>query len=505
MSARAWSERPGAGCLLAAPAPAKLHLVSIAPISPAGPLASRKRLIIAMVTAVLLIAALAFWDEERESDAALSDFAREQATLATSISAQLGSRIARLRTDASAAGRPEGALIPTAALLEGMSRLESPHEMRIFVTSVGYARLFASDGTTVEAPAIRRALAEDRRLLWLTREEAAELDLPPRRAAAGIARIDEEPDLTRAVIVLGSAERVRDRELRASWRLVLGVTLAAGLVLLFGSIALREQRRELLLERELAIADLQRDRDKALTSSSRTATMGTLALGIAHELSTPLGIVAGRAEQLRVRAAGDDRAERCVRAILEQTARIERTVRGFLDLARGGKLEMVQVAPARVVEGAVGLVKHRFDRAGVALATGAAEALPLIRCDVPMLEQALVNLLLNACDACDGAGTVRVEASVDGERVLLTVLDDGVGITEAAAARATEPFFTTKPAERGSGIGLAIANEIVKLHLGALSIGPVAPRGTRASLHIPIPRRDPRAAERPEEGADVQI
>jgi two-component system, NtrC family, sensor kinase len=456
-----------------------------------------------MVTAVVVIAALAFWDKERESEAALADFAREQVTLATSVAAELSSRIARLRADAAAAG-PD-ALVPTSDLLEGMSRLESPHEVRILVTSVGDARLLATDGATVEAPALRRALAEGRTLLWLTRDEAAELDLPSRRAAAGIARIDEEPGQPRAVIVLGSAERVRDRELRASLRLVLGVTLAAGLVLLFGSVALREQRKELLLERELAIADLQRERDRALTASSRTATMGTLALGIAHELSTPLGIVAGRAEQLRLRTSGDDRAERCVSAILEQTARIERTVRGFLDLARGGKPEMMCVSPARVALGAVELVRHRFDQAGVKLTTDAAEPLPLVRCDVPMLEQALVNLLLNACDACDGGGTVSVTASAEGDRVVITVLDDGAGITEAAAARATEPFFTTKPAERGSGLGLAIANEIVKLHLGKLSIGPAAPRGTRVSLHIPIVRRDPQGSARLEEGADAQI
>src|SRR5262249_5945728 len=145
------------------------------------------------------------------------------------------------------------------------------------VSAPGEEALFGSDGRAVPAPAIRAAIRDGRTELWLSREEAAALGLSPRRAVAGIARIEDGPRGPWATVVVSSAERLRDRERRAHFRLVLGVGLAATLVLLFGSAALRRQRRELDLQRELAITDLQRDRDRQLAAASRSATMGTLA------------------------------------------------------------------------------------------------------------------------------------------------------------------------------------------------------------------------------------
>jgi signal transduction histidine kinase len=130
-------------------------------------------------------------------------------------------------------------------------------------------------------------------------------------------------------------------------------------------------------------------------------------------------------------------------------------------------------------------VQHRFAKADVRLVTDAPPDVREIRCDRALLEQAIVNLLLNACDACDPGGHVELAVRADGERVAFVVTDDGVGIQAENAARATEPFFTTKPAGAGSGFGLAIASEIAKSHRGELSIAPNAGRGTRACLEIP--------------------
>jgi signal transduction histidine kinase len=183
-----------------------------------------------------------------------------------------------------------------------------------------------------------------------------------------------------------------------------------------------------------------------------------------------------------------------VRAILDPAERIRRVVRAFLDVVRGGAPALGDTPPAVVLDGAVALVEHRLAASSVTLVKRAAPELPAIHGDVPMLQQALVNLLLNACDACSPGG--RIEASVaraEG-RVVFTVIDDGRGITAEEAARATEPFFTTKAPGQGSGIGLAIANEIVKLHRGKLSLAPASPRGTRAEVAVPIPEEPAHAA-----------
>jgi signal transduction histidine kinase len=100
-----------------------------------------------------------------------------------------------------------------------------------------------------------------------------------------------------------------------------------------------------------------------------------------------------------------------------------------------------------------------------------------------MLQHALVNLLLNACEACAPGGRVRVAAHREKDGVAFTVTDDGAGISAEAAARATEPFFTTKG--HGAGLGLAITSEIVKMHRGTFTLRPASPRGTVAAVIIP--------------------
>src|SRR5262249_53542762 len=105
-----------------------------------------------------------------------------------------------------------------------------------------------------------------------------------------------------------------------------------------------------------------------------------------------------------------------------------------------------------------------------------------------LLEQALVNLLLNACDASARGGAVELDVRADDTRarVAFVVTDHGSGIAADVASRAKEPFFTTKGAGEGTGLGLAIANEIVSHHNGTLTLRPNGVGvGTRACIEIP--------------------
>jgi signal transduction histidine kinase len=112
--------------------------------------------------------------------------------------------------------------------------------------------------------------------------------------------------------------------------------------------------------------------------------------------------------------------------------------------------------------------------------------LPNVRCEPLLFKHALVNLLLNACDASPPGATVRAEVLAGEGELVFVVSDDGEGITPAAAAHAVEPFFTTKPAGQGTGLGLAIAREIASTHRGSLAVAPKSPRGTRASITVPV-------------------
>jgi two-component system NtrC family sensor kinase len=433
-----------------------------------------------MVAVVGAVAAIAYWDEERESARALDEFAREQTTLARSLTSALGARLDEARRTS----RRDP--LTFAALVRGdLARVEIPGTLVVLLRVPGEPGLRATDGRMVEAPAVVRAMNEGRAWLRVPPSDAPAVGLPPRTALGGVAELDGERFGKWGVAAIATAGHARDRERRARWRLILAVMGAGGLVLLFGGGAWRLQRRELELERELAIADLGRRRDEQLSQTTRAATLGTLAMGIAHEISTPLGIIAGRAEQLLARMGQEEKSTQAVKGILEQTDRINGVVRAFLGLARGEAPASEELAPGTVVKRAMALCEHRFARAGIRLEASIPSVLPHIRGDQRLLEQALVNLLLNACDACERGEHVSVLVE-NGDMLSFCVIDDGVGIAEDVARRAIEPFFTTKPSGAGTGLGLAIVNEIAKHHRGVLAVSPHAPRGTIARLSIPI-------------------
>lgn len=487
-----------------------------------------------MLAAIAAVGSLAYLDAERESSAALADFAQEQATLAQSLAASLGARLAAARHDARAlaeshaAGQPflsaiverylsvsvrtNGGAAPLpatdravrlslpapgnaivdlavslASLIADLKATEHPNRMLLLLRAPAADDFYSTDGRRVSAPEILSALDRGMTSVRLPPAEAGRLGLPARTAVTGLARIDTGAAGAWGIAAVASAERERDRERWARWRLILTVITVSGLVVSFGGLAMRNQRKELVLQHQLALADLSRTRDERLERAGRAATMGALAVGVAHEISTPLGIIAGRAEQLLPKVSADERASGSVRIILEQIDRIHRVIRGLLGLARGDRPTAEPVPPAALVEGAVALVEHRFAKAGVGLDAEVTPELPILYGDPRLLEHALVNLLLNACDVSPAGARVTLTATAEdgGRAIRLDVVDDGPGISREDAGRVLEPFFSTKLAGRGTGLGLPIAQEIVANHRGSLELTSALPRGTRATIRFP--------------------
>ena len=447
----------------------------------------RRALPAAMLLAVTLVAALAYWDERREAQAALEDFAAEQSTFASSLAAGLSAHLAALTSvDGRQPGAPPGDRADVErSLAHAVRRMERPGESLVLLQRPGSTDFHTTDGRSVSVDSLNAAAQGGNSSARLTRSEAAALGLPERTAYAGLASVDVGGPGSWRIASVTTARRERDREIRAAWRLMLCVALASGLVLAFGGIALRIQRHELDLQREVAVLAVQNERDERLARATRAATMGTFAMGITHEVSTPLGVILGRAEQILARVSSDERATHAARVILEQADRLKLLVRAFLDLARGGAPSFARLDSASIARGAAALVDHRFRKAGVDLSVRVPADLPMVQCDRALLEHALINLLLNACDASRPGGTVSLDARADGKQVEFVVTDDGVGIKPEDAARATEPFFTTKPEGQGTGLGLAIANEIVKSHRGTLTIEPRPSGGTKARIELP--------------------
>lgn len=438
-----------------------------------GLLDRRSRLVGAMLLVVALIAGLAVWDQRREAADSVEGLRLEQASLAAALGAYVRERAATARQ-----ARDDRELL--ALLFEGLSPLERPGNLEIFLIVPGRGGVLGDDGVVVAGEALRQATLRGETSRVLERDQAPAFGLPRRMAVAGLHRFEVSGEVW-GVASVASAQRLRDRWRRAELRLVLGVGLVGAVVVAFGGLALRTLRKELTLERRL----YAQERDALLASADKMATLAALGTGIAHEIASPLGVIALRVEQLQGRYQGDERVGQPLGVIAAQVQRIEAVMRGVLALARGESPALAQSEPARLVEVAASQVRHRFENAAISLSMAVEPALPLVSCDARLIEQALVNLLLNAAGA-PGVSEVTLGATRAPGVVRFFIEDDGEGMRPEVIQQAARPFFTTKSPGAGTGLGLTITHEIVKHHQGQLRLGSAkSGRGTRAEIELP--------------------
>jgi len=423
-----------------------------------------------MLGAIALVMGIAVSSAARDRADSLDDYSGRQALLASAIGVDFEHRLVARHAE-TPAGLTDDALID---LLGGAQRIEHAGNLIVLLARPNATGFLTTDRRIIPSERLRAALDSGRSSVVLSRDEAAGFGLPRRTAIGGLAHV-RTPELGEwGVVVLATAQRMRDRQILEERRLAatgLAVTLIA---LVFGILAHRRQKLE-----------LEREREAVLARADKMATLAALSTGIAHEVGTPLGVIVGRVEQALERTE-DPRAASALRVVLDQVDRIRRIVRGCLALARGDAPERVATAPRSLAERATDLVRHRFANAGVTLECVVVQGLPTIACDTALFEQALVNVLLNACEATPRGGTVRLSVPArtsDGD-VRFVVEDEGPGISDATRARALEPFFSTRRREGGTGLGLTIAREIVDHHGGVLVVERRDEGGTRATISI---------------------
>ncbi|MBX7100503.1 MAG: HAMP domain-containing histidine kinase [Myxococcaceae bacterium] len=433
-------------------------------------------LVIAMVLAVTTVIMLALWDAERESAAAIDRLALSETTLAHALALDLDTRLASAR----AAGA-EDAAARTAAiegLLQVAGTLETPRPTLVLVRH-GEQLVGALPSSASGLTALLTRLDGSQ---VLDRAQAVALGFPPRRAVASY-RPSSASDL--GVLVLASAVPEREHAQREELLTALAIVLTSCMVLGFGVTALLRDRERLTLEHALDRQRLERERDEQLGRAERVAVASALSIGIAHELATPLTVIASRAQSLR-RHALDESAEAAVAAVLDQVASMRSVMHGFLALARGEAPHTGPLSPVAVAREAAKAVMHRYAAGNVRLELEAADGLPQVQADETLLRQALVNLLTNAVQASAPGTTVTVRLRAQAGKLDFEVLDQGHGIDPKVATRLAEPFVTTRAHAGGTGLGLAITQELARHHGGTLTLRPRDGGGTQATLTLPL-------------------
>ena len=234
---------------------------------------------------------------------------------------------------------------------------------------------------------------------------------------------------------------------------------------------------------------LVRSLQAAAEHAERLAGIGRLVAGVVHELNNPLTAVNMYSDVLveKLTHAGHDPADvEKLRAIHEAGQRIQRLARDLVAYARPAGARTEPVDLAEVVDEALRLAKPALKEHAAELERRV-EPAPPVEGNRASLVQVVMNLVTNAAQALGEGGHVTVSLARDGGAVRLTVADDGAGMTPEFAARAFEPFFTTR-AGQGIGLGLPIAQGIVERHGGTIALDTAPGAGTRVTVSLPAKR-----------------
>ncbi|MDJ0389331.1 response regulator [Roseomonas sp. E05] len=233
--------------------------------------------------------------------------------------------------------------------------------------------------------------------------------------------------------------------------------------------------------------------EEGLRQAQKMEVFGQLAGGIAHDMNNVLQTVLSGTRMLGLQAEEPEMVRRLSGLVSDAAERGAAIARRLLTFARRGELRAAHLDVAALLEDVREVLSYTLGgRTEVVV-----EAMPpagemIVFADKPQLETVLLNLAINARDAMPEGGTVTLAAKVapprEGERpcVALTVRDHGTGMSAATLARATEPFFTTKPKGQGTGLGLAMARSFAEQSAGELVIDTVLGRGTTVTLFLPL-------------------
>jgi PAS domain S-box-containing protein len=304
-------------------------------------------------------------------------------------------------------------------------------------------------------------------------------------------------DLSRTYAALEHASREvlpsfenQYRHKDGSWRSIAWTAAPSGELIYCVARDVTEEKR-----RETALAEAQ----DHLRQAQKMEAIGQLTGGVAHDFNNLLQVISGNLQLLAKDIVGNERAERRVATAHLAVNRGAKLASQLLAFGRRQALEPRVVNVARLVSSMDELLRRALGEA-IEIETIGTGGLWNTQIDPANLENAIVNLAINARDAMDGAGKLTIEVgnvSLDdayakthgevnsGQYVMLAITDTGIGMTPEIAAQAFEPFFSTKPEGQGTGLGLSMVYGFVKQSHGHIKIYSEVGHGTTVKIYLP--------------------
>ncbi len=223
-----------------------------------------------------------------------------------------------------------------------------------------------------------------------------------------------------------------------------------------------------------------------LARTEKLTALGEMAAGVAHEINNPLGGILLYSNLVLEDIPADSPAQENMQKIIYQTNRCKGIVQNLLDFARAPTGDMLPLKIDGVIKTSLNLVKDQAMFHGIEVKTDLAEDLPEVVGDKARLEDAFLNLFINAAHAMNGKGTLTISARLSRDNsVRISVSDTGKGIDKEHLPHIFEPFFTTKEPGQGTGLGLSIVYGIIRKHNGFIDAESEPGKGTTFIIFLP--------------------
>jgi signal transduction histidine kinase len=258
---------------------------------------------------------------------------------------------------------------------------------------------------------------------------------------------------------------------------------------------LRQRQFDLQRTGEMLAQEIKRMKEVEiqLVQAGKMVAVGQLASGIAHEINNPLATVAASAELLKelaqqetlVRLKEFESFPKHLNRIEEQVYRCKEIIQTLLGFSRKEDAGLVEVKVSDVLDETLKLVHEGARARGQEIICLYKNGLPSVQANPRQLQQVFLNILMNAIDAMDGGGSITIRAYLEGQNVAVEIADNGRGILPEHLPNIFDPFWTTKPPGKGTGLGLYLVHQIIQSQKGNITVKSEAGKGSIFTVHIP--------------------
>lgn len=250
------------------------------------------------------------------------------------------------------------------------------------------------------------------------------------------------------------------------------------------------------IEATLKDVTVRRMMDSRLQQAEKLASLGQLSAGVAHEINNPLGLILGYTQLIMKEGGENNPSGEDLKVIEKHAMGCKKIVEDLLQFSRSTETSKKPLDINELLDGVLRVLRGNFAKESVEIHEALDPDLPRVTVDAEKMEQVFMNLLINARQAIEGGGAIRVETVLFPEtgEIAVTVSDNGSGIPREVLPRIFDPFYTTKPTGMGTGLGLSVSYGIVQDHGGDIEVESAPGRGAVFTVRLPLETGPPREA-----------